>query len=148
MECQLCGQDFPNLNKAEVEGSIIDVCDKCLKFGTKVIESKPIYKPVGRKIELKELVDSDLSIIAGYGHKIKKAREMKGLTREQFANKINEKQSLIKRIEEEQMEPSEELTKRIENFLGIDLKEKYQEYKLKRQEEKKNLTVGDIIKVD
>jgi len=148
MECQLCGEDFPNLNKAEVEGSIIDVCDKCLKFGTKIIESKPIYKSVGRKIELKELVDSDLTVVADYGYKIKKARETKGLTREQFANKINEKESLIKRIEKEQMEPSEVLVKRMENLLGISLREKYEEYRVKRQEKKKDLTVGDIVKVD
>ena len=148
MECQLCGQDFSNLNKAEVEGSVIDVCDKCLKFGTKVIESKPVYKPIGKRIELKELVDTDLILIAGYGDKIKKAREIKGLTREQFSNKINEKESVIKRIEEEEMGPSDEMTKRIESFLGVSLREKHEEYRARKEEKKRDLTVGDIVKVD
>jgi putative transcription factor len=148
MECQLCGQDFPNLNKAKVEDSIIDVCDKCLKFGTEIVESKPVYKSIGRKIEFKELIDSGLAIADGYGYKIKKAREIKGMTREQFANIMNEKESVIKRIEEEHMEPTEKLAKRIENFLGIGLKEKYEERKMRREEKKSKLTVGDIVKVD
>jgi putative transcription factor len=133
--------------KAKIEGSIVDVCDKCVKFGSRVVE-QPTYKPIVRKIDFEELKENEFVLASGYGKKIRYARETRGLTREEFANRINEKESVIKRIEDEEMEPDEELTKRIEKFLGIKLTERYEE-RIKQKDEKKRpkLTVGDVVKV-
>lgn len=147
MECALCGQNFPKLNRAIVEGTVIEVCDNCLKFGTKIAEKEPIYKPIAKKISFKEL-ETNQTFVYGYGEKIRKAREIKELARDEFAKRINEKESVIKRIEEEQMEPTEELTKRIENFLGINLREKYEEHRMRKEQKKGKLTVGDIVRID
>jgi putative transcription factor len=146
-ECNLCGQDFKELNKAEVEGTVIDVCNNCLRFGRKVDVPRQTYK-INRKIEFKSLEQEDLMIASGYGEKMKKARETLGLTRIELASKMNEKQSVIKRLEEEKMEPDEKLMRRIEKLLGINLSEKYQELKMDRKKEKPRLTVGDVVKVD
>ena len=145
-ECNLCGQNFAQLNKAEVEGTVIDVCNSCLRFGRKIEIPQQTYK-IKRKIEFKSLEQEDLMIVSGYGEKMREARESLGLSRMQLAEKMKEKESIIKRLEEERMEPDEKLMKRIEKLLGINLKEKYQEMKTARTREKTKLTVGDIVKV-
>ncbi len=45
MECTLCGRSVPFLNKAEIEGSIIGVCDKCLTFGIKILDRHESTQP-------------------------------------------------------------------------------------------------------
>lgn len=143
----MCGKEVSVLSKAEIEGTIVEVCDRCIRFGTKIIE-KPKYKLVSRPIVFKELKENEFELIPNYGKTIVRYRELKGLTREEFAKKINEKVSVIKRLEEEQMEPSEELTKRIESFLEIKLMERYQErFKQPEGKRKGRLTVGDIVEV-
>jgi putative transcription factor len=126
-ECTLCGKKADELNKIELEGSIVEVCDSCMKFG-KVVETK-LYKPMAKKIQLGELVEGSdggvATLAPDYGTRVQKAREGKGLTREEFAKAINERESVIKRLEGQTIEPDEALVKKIERFLEIKLKEKY-----------------------
>jgi putative transcription factor len=145
-ECNLCGQDFRELNKAEVEGTVVDVCNNCLRFGRKIDVPNQTYK-IRKKISFKNLEEEDLLLVSGYGEKMKKARESLGFTRVQLATKMKEKESVIRRLEEEKMEPDERLLKRIEKLLGIGLTEQYQEMKRTRTKDKNKLTVGDIINI-
>jgi putative transcription factor len=126
MECQICGKNFQELNKIEVEGTIVGVCDKCVKFG-KIVEEKIDYQEIKRYVRVKALIKNEIKFVPRYGELIRKTRESKGLTRVDFAMKINEMESVVKRVENEEMDPSDELTKRIENFLGIKLTEDYEE---------------------
>lgn len=145
MECALCGRDVERLNKAEVEGTVIEVCDRCVRFG-RVIE-EPVYRTIKRKIEFKALRE-EAELIPRYGQAVKEARQAKGLRRDEFAKKINEKESVIKRIEMQQMEPDERLVKKIESFLGIKLMEKYEEKLRTMKRKKSELTVGDVAEAE
>lgn len=145
IECNLCGRDVKILQKAEIEGTIVEVCDRCLKFGTKVFETT--YKPIGKKIKLEELQGTEVEFVPNYGQIIKQRREIKGLKRIDFAKIINEKESVIKRIEEGQMEPNENLRKKIEKFFGMELTEKYEERVKPVERKKQKLTVGDIAEI-
>jgi uncharacterized protein (TIGR00270 family) len=69
------------------------------------------------------------------------------LTREEFSKKINERESVIRRIEKEEMRPSESLTKKIENFLKIKLTEVYEKKKIRERPKKGSLTIGDIAEL-
>ncbi len=145
IECLICGKEAEKLNKTFVEGSIVDVCDRCVKFGKKISEPV-VYRPITRKIELKE---SETELIPDYGKMIAKIRENKGLTREEFAKRLSERESIVRRLEEERMIPNEELVKKIENFLGVKLLQRYEEEKKhKGRKVKPELTVGDIAEID
>lgn len=122
-ECTLCGKKADALTRIELEGSIVEVCDSCVKFG-KVVEAK-LYNPMAKKIQFGELAENDVELAADYGTRVKAAREAKGLTHEEFARAINERESVIKRLEGQTIEPDEALVKKIERFLEIKLKEKY-----------------------
>lgn len=137
------------MSHAKIEGAVIEVCERCSKFGTKVDVPNPIdYTPIKRTIKITDLDNSNLELVPEYGKLIVKVRESKGLSRYDFAKRLNEKESVIKRLEEEEFEPAEDLIKRIEGFLDITLRERY-EVALVRQRMKKrpDLTVGDIVEV-
>jgi putative transcription factor len=56
-----------------------------------------------------------------YGRKIKEAREKAGLKQAELAQRINEKHSLLRKIENEELMPGEEIRKKIERVLKITL---------------------------
>ena len=126
MECVLCGKETKELVKVEVEGAEIEVCKNCAIAGNfKIKEEGKVYQPIKRSVVLP--VSEDFEFVENYGEKIKKTREAKGLSRKEFAKIIGEKESVIKRIEEERAMPYEKLREKIEKFLGIKLLEKYEE---------------------
>lgn len=125
-ECTLCGKKVDALNKIELEGTIVSVCDNCVKFG-RAVEAR-LYRPMARKIQLAELVDNNTMLATDYGARVKKARETKDLTRTEFARMINERESVIKRIEAQSMQPDDKLLKKLEQFFDIKLKEKYEDW--------------------
>ena len=69
------------------------------------------------------------------------------LTREEFAKKIKERESVIKRVESEDMRPDDELIKKIEKFLGIKLRIPYEEKHIEKKEVKGELTLGDVVEL-
>lgn len=52
---------------------------------------------------------------------IRNARNKKGITHDQLGQKINEKVTLLKKIETGNIKPDGILSKKLENFLGIKL---------------------------
>jgi putative transcription factor len=123
----LCGKRVPALNKIELEDAIVEVCDACSKFG-RVVERastpKKAYKPMQKPVDLHGILkDEEVLFASNYGKRVKEARETRGLTRPDFAKKINERESIIRRIERQEMEPDDRLTEKIERFLNIKLKE-------------------------
>lgn len=150
MECTCCGKDFPRLNPTKIEGAVIEVCERCSKFGTKVSVHQPeVYASVKKTITVNDLENSALELVPEYGKLITRVRESKGLSRYDFAIKINEKESVLKRVEDQEFEPQDDLVKKIETFLDIRLKEKVDGTFLRRDEKKKiDLTVGDIVEVN
>ena len=72
-----------------------------------------------------------------------------GLKQEDFANKINEKVSLIHHIETGRHEPSIELTRKLERFLRIKLIVEHEETHdtAKKEGRPESFTLGDFIKI-
>ncbi|MBI1978804.1 MAG: TIGR00270 family protein [Candidatus Aenigmarchaeota archaeon] len=134
------------MSPAKIEGAVIDVCERCSKFGTKVSGPQLAYTPIKKTIKISELANLDLILIPEYGRLISKVRESKGLTRYDFAKRINEKESVVKRLEDQEFEPNEEMVKRIEDSLDIRLRERYEGVVLRQSEKKRvDLTAGDIV---
>lgn len=120
MRCEVCGKEA-KLIRAEIEGAELWVCSKCASLG------KPLYEPQQRKkVSIKReyfKVEEPFVLVENYGEVIRKAREKKGLTREELAKKLFEKESVLQRIEANELEPSDALTLKLEKLLGIRLRE-------------------------
>jgi len=75
------------------------------------------------------------------------ARKKRNLTREEFSKKINEKESVIRRVEYEEMTPNDALVEKIERFFDIKLKMTYKKPLIGRKEVKGRLTLGDVLEL-
>ncbi|MBN2203198.1 MAG: TIGR00270 family protein [Candidatus Aenigmarchaeota archaeon] len=138
-ECVLCGCDATG--KAKVEGVVVDVCDRCSRFG------QPI-KNIEYKIRKRKISSSlDESVLAKDFHaNVRHAREKKGLTQEELAKKLSEKHSVIKRLEEG-WKPPMNLILKIEKFFGINLREDVVDMTVESELDSKKLTIGDVVDI-
>ncbi len=147
MNCDMCGKDT-RLFKTKIENAMMDVCKVCSKFGeiiSEVVEEEIEKK--GRKFIKREIENEVIELVReGYGLIIKKAREKKGLKQEELAKEIKEKTSLIHKLENELIEPSLKLAKKLEKFLRIKLIEYYEnkEDKISKSDNSR-ITIGDLL---
>lgn len=137
--------------KALVEGSELFVCGQCARFGKilgelKISQIDPKkQKPQSAIAEEKELMEI---LVQDYPKLIKSKREALGLTQEDFAKKINEKSSLIHKIESGHFEPNVELARKLERFLKIVLVEEHEEiHKKEAKAKSEHFTLGDFVKI-
>jgi len=149
-ECTLCGKNVGKLFLVEVEGSKIEVCESCAKYGNLIEEIKPKEHEIKNNVKrsFPEFEEPEDILKPNYGKLIMQARQKLGLERKKFAMKINEKESIIKRVESQQMTPDEKLQKKIENFLEIKLTEAYERKNLIEKSSKDTLTLGDVVKIE
>ncbi len=150
MNCEICGKTEALYN-VSIEGTELKVCRDCVKYG-KVMESLKTntaqpqrhFQPLP-KIEQQE---EEETIIENYSVLIKNAREKLGLSQEDFAKKINEKVSLVHKLETGAFEPPIEMAKKIERFLRIRIVAKAEEAKEKPSKKTSDvLTIGDVLKI-
>ncbi len=153
MQCEICGCDIKGHPiRVTVEGSVLDVCGKCARYG------KPADKwsPVSRKISPTERMivthkpKRDVfdklqdEIIPDYAQAIKKAREAQGLTIEALASKMMEKAALIRKIEREELIPEDTVRKKLETTLNIKLTEKVSSQDQRGGGFIRGTTLGDV----
>jgi len=140
-ECEICGSKDAR-RKTKIDKAILTVCDKCVGFGEEIRPPAimKIRKNIPRIEEPTDVLKSDFSEI------IKRSREKKGLKQDQLAKKLNEKSSVIKRIEEG-WDPSPSLINKLEKFFNIKLTENPEEKKLGSKKNKEKLTIGDVVEI-
>ncbi|MEZ0345498.1 MAG: multiprotein bridging factor aMBF1 [Infirmifilum sp.] len=131
-KCELCGVELKGVAyRIVLDGAEMLVCSRCargktvlgtvhlgMETSTHAAKPRPVIKSLPSTYE--EI------IVDGYGELIRKAREKMGLTRELLAVMVGEKESIIRRIEAEQLEPSIELARKLEKVLKIKLVERYE----------------------
>ena len=122
----MCGAEIKGAAQYVVIGdSKLRVCKACAHYGTVVVENKNVRAgPVAHakaNSRLYEQMDHDLEVEVeeDYGRKLKEAREKAGLKQTELANRINEKQSLLRKIENEEIVPSDEVMRKIKRVLNL-----------------------------
>ena len=145
MPCDMCGKDSV-MFKTMIEGSVLNVCENCSKYGKILEEVKK--EPVKSKIIKRKMDEPNDFIVDGYFKIIKEAREKKNLTQKELAMKINEKESVIEKIEQGKMEPDILFAKKLGNFLNIKLIEKIEiKEGVNINFKDKGMTIGDLLKI-
>lgn len=147
----MCGSEGM-LFKTDVEGSIMNVCRECSRYGKVLEQIRPRAeeqrkekRPFKKQDTEKELLQI---IVPDYAKRIKEKREYLGLKQEDFAKKINEKESLLKQVESGHLEPNLALARKLEKALKITLVESHEEVHSKAPKSKRDsFTIGDFIKI-
>ncbi len=139
--CELCGKEGPVIT-AVVEGSQMTVCQACAKFG------KVIQRPVGivgRASVVKAPEVSEV-VVSEYAQLIRSAREKSGMTQKDFAMKLNEKESVIHKLENGQFVPPISMARKLEKMLHVKLVVVEEEEEVEAGKKGSGpLTIGDII---
>lgn len=118
--CDVCGKQSPELYSVLLEGARMIVCEKCSK-GNKIIAKIETASSGNSKFNASRQKDDEVEVVEDYGDIIRKARTSTGLTLDQFALKINERASGLRRVEEGRTLPTVQLTAKLEQELGIKL---------------------------
>jgi putative transcription factor len=134
MRCEVCGREIRGQPYYRIiEGGRLTVCSQCSKFSDQEWDPrapKARKSPTRRRsAQPKPRRRSDieaaenLELVEGYGMVIKKARQKKGMSVEDFAKKISEKESVVKKLEKEDMNPPLNLVRKVQHELGVNLLE-------------------------
>ena len=160
MRCEVCGHKIHGEpNRALIEGAKLTVCSECARHG-KIIYDEPAPKrefagkpfvpmPVKRKLA-KATVDTTQEIVEHYDSKIRQAREKLGMSHEDLGKKLNEKASVLRKIETGKMTPNNQLVTKLEHTLKIKLLVPVAEEKVTQQipmAQSRDLTLGDLMQL-
>ena len=143
-DCEICGQEKDNLVKAIVEGALFNVCEDCSKFGNVIVVRQPKKEERIIKRQTTEIINI---IDPSYPSLIKTAREKLGLKQQELALQLNEKESIIHKLETGSLQPTILLAKKLEKVLKISLVELYQESHESINLKDDKLTIGDLLKL-
>jgi len=163
MRCEVCGREiYGKTFKARIEGADLTVCGKCVKYGTIIpeepqsaIPKKKSSRRLPRKPRSKRpqqaTVESDLELAEDFDVKIMQARRKSGLTHEDLGRKINEKVSVLKKIETKKMTPDYMLATRLEHALKIKLLVPASQKKVSQtiisKAFRRERTLGDLVRL-
>ncbi|MGM0388620.1 MAG: multiprotein bridging factor aMBF1 [Natrinema limicola] len=148
VQCEMCGAETSSPKTIKVEGAKLDVCSNCTDFGTEVKQtsssststkystgssssassggsqsttSTSTSSSGGSSQRRSDMFDDMDELATDYDDRVRNARESKGLSQSELANELNEKASLIRKIERGDTLPSDRVQSKLENFLEIDL---------------------------
>ncbi|RLG35925.1 TIGR00270 family protein [Methanosarcinales archaeon] len=152
MQCEMCGSEIIGKpNRIIVEGTELAVCGGCARYGKEVKSSEPknFFSGFKRVTKAKKSIFDSISdeLVSDYGAKIRIARQQRGWSSEELAKKINEKESLLKKVEREDITPEDALIKKLESVLSIELTEGITEANVSGKKGRSTLTLGDVVNV-
>ncbi len=155
MNCELCGKSAEKTKKIQVEGTTLQVCSACARHGEEVFQSRGgktkedilarVNKMHNRPYS-SQGTQEEKELALDYPDRISKARIEYDWTQEELSNKVNEKKSVISKIERGDLNPSEDLIKKLEKTLNVELKEAIKEVVPKKSNLSSGLTIGDLLK--
>ena len=146
-QCEMCGAERASLTTAKVEGAELELCDDCADFGTEVKttsssgstkystssssgtssassgSSGGSSSSSGGSTRRRDMFDDMDEVATDYDQRIREAREGEGLSQEDLAKELNEKASLIRKLERGDVLPSDEVQQKLERRLDISLVE-------------------------
>ena len=142
VQCEMCGAETGSPKTIKVEGAELDVCDNCADFGTEVKtqqdtgststkystssssssgSSSSNTSSGSSQSRRSDMFDNMDEIAQDYDERIRDARENAGMSQEDLAKELNEKASLIRKLERGDVLPSDEVQTKLERKLDIAL---------------------------
>jgi putative transcription factor len=142
MLCEMCGSDVPSTSRVRVEHSVLALCPNCAKFGTAIDPPPaapsrmapstgarpmaPATRPIAgrRRLEERDLYQEigELELADDWGHRVRAAREALAWTPEDLGKKLNEKKSVVLKIEAGGFHPPDALVRKLEQLLKVRLR--------------------------
>ncbi|MGP8134716.1 MAG: helix-turn-helix domain-containing protein [Thermoplasmata archaeon] len=137
MLCEMCGNDVESVARVKIEGSVLRLCPACARFGEPIdpvpaapppvaapIRGRPMTpasRPIGgaRRMEERDLYGEigELELASDWPKRVRTARESLGWTPEVLGKKLNEKKSVVLKIESGNLHPPDALVRTLAHLL-------------------------------
>ncbi len=142
MLCEMCGKSVDETSQVRVEGSVLNLCADCAHFG-KAVDPPPAATPPfvgrrapsysggasrgpggGRSLQERDLYTEigEMELAPDWPRRIRVAREGLRWTPEDFGKKLNEKKSVVLKLEAGGFRPPDDLVRRVERLLKVRLR--------------------------
>ncbi len=150
MDCEICGRPIKGKGfKIVVEGSEVTVCHSCKNYGVEKpisqVSQPGVSKVLIRRKKQPTNIEFSEELLENYNLIIRREREKRGWSQEVLAKKIQEKASLIRKIENAEITPEPEVIEKIEKLFNIKLREKVPEVKVNFKKINLTPTLGDVV---
>ncbi|ELZ59794.1 XRE family transcriptional regulator [Halorubrum hochstenium ATCC 700873] len=169
----MCGTEEASLTTTKVEGAELELCSSCTDFGTEVRDestssgggkystSSSTGKSSsssgssgssgsgssGGSTRPRDMFDDMDEIATDYDEVIREARESRGLSQEELADQLNEKASLIRKLERGDTLPTDEVQRKLERALDVSLVEGQSADDADWEtDDPGTMTLGDVVK--
>jgi putative transcription factor len=140
MLCEMCGKEVESVSRVRVEGTVLSLCAQCAKFGT-IVDPPPAAPPAdrpfftapagsgrslgrGRRLEERDLYTEigELELAPDWTRRVRTAREAVMWTPDDLAKKLNEKKSVVLKLESGNFHPPDALVRKLEHLLKVRLR--------------------------
>ena len=172
-QCEMCGAEQASLTTTKVEGAELELCSSCTDFGTEVREepsssggtkystgsssggssssasssgSSKSGGSSGGSRRRNDMFDDMDEVATDYDDRIRNARESRDLSQEQLADQLNEKASLIRKLERADTLPTDEVQGKLERALDVSLVEGEEVDADWETDDAGTMTLGDVVK--
>jgi putative transcription factor len=167
----MCGAEEASLTTTKVEGAELELCSSCTDFGTEVRDestssgggkystssstgksssssgSSGSGGSSGGSSRPRDMFDDMDEIATDYDERIREARESRGLSQEELADQLNEKASLIRKLERGDTLPTDDVQRKLERGLDISLVEGQSSDDADWEtDDAGTMTLGDVVK--
>ena len=161
MNCDICGREIVGpAFKVEVEGAKMLTCRSCQTLGKPYHEEPVVQRPrptftgsvrlprtpVRRVTELPKEIE-ELDVAENFSELVRKGRMKLGWSQEDLARKVNEKLSLIQKVETGKVSPNTRLCRLLQHELKIKLLVPRKETPAPKTPAPAEVTLGDIAKI-
>ena len=163
MLCELCGTEVERTRPVSIEGTVLNVGPECARFGVETSAPVPRVRVRGASPAIAERLErrarrmtpkdvyaeaGDEEVVADFAQRIRQARQTRGWKQADLGAKINERASVIAKLESGAMWPDDALMRKLERALGIRLKEKVAAVAVKKESPKGPITLGDLVNLE
>jgi len=114
------------------------------------LAKKPLLPIPAKRQTPRATVDTTREIVESYYSRIRQSREKLGLSHEELGKRINEKASVLRKIETGKMTPDNQLVTKLEHILKIKLLVPVPEEKSPQvpKTPSRELTLGDLMQLN
>lgn len=162
MLCELCGTEVARARPVAIERTVLNVCSDCSRFGVEASHAPPLrprgassHVAQGLEQRARRMAPKDVYTEAGeeelvgdLARRIRHAREARGWKQADLGAKINERVSVIAKVEAGAMRPDDALTRKLERALGVRLKEKAPTAAVRKETPRGPVTLGDLVNLE
>ncbi|HVP95457.1 MAG TPA: multiprotein bridging factor aMBF1 [Methanoregulaceae archaeon] len=162
MQCELCGAKARVLKNVRIEGANLQVCPQCEHYGVEISQPRvsqnkistsgkrpagtvPATPPVRKRRDMFDMIEGD--IVDDYGDRIKHARMERGWTQKDLAMELMVRELLIKKIENNDLIPEDDIRQKLEKTLDIRLIDISEDERDNQKQKNLIPTLGDVISI-